>query len=257
MDLSIITVTYNATDLIAEQIRSVARAARGLEYEHIIVDNASTDETVGLIREQFPGVCIIENTVNRGFAVPNNQGVKVAKAPLVLFLNPDMKFLEEGSLTQWVRWMREHPDVGISGCKLVTENGEVNRNATPRRFPKMWEVAAIILKIPHLFPKSLDHYLYRDLDFRHEQNVDSVRGSATLMRRELIDSLGWAFDPRYFFWFEDVDVCREAKRLGWKVVCTPIVSCLDYVGQSFKKEKFFWKQKQFIRSAVKYFLKWR
>ena len=76
-------------------------------------------------------------------------------------------------------------------------------------------------------------------------------------RKEFIERLGHAFDERYFFWFEDVDLCREAKRLGWRVVYTPIISCVDFVGQSVKKKKFWWKQWQFTKSACQYFWKLR
>ena len=96
----------------------------------------------------------------------------------------------------------------------------------------------------------------KDFNPNLEQEVDSVRGSFMLVRRELIEKLGWGFDPRYFFWFEDVDLCREAKRLGFKVVYTPIISCVDYFGQSFKQRTSIWKQKVFSRSMLTYFQKW-
>jgi GT2 family glycosyltransferase len=98
--------------------------------------------------------------------------------------------------------------------------------------------------------------LFKDFKPDVEQEVDSVRGSFMLMRREVYEKLGWAFDPRYFIWFEDVDICREVKRLGFKVVHTPIISCVDYIGQSFKQRTTLWKQKQFTKSMLQYFQKW-
>lgn len=77
------------------------------------------------------------------------------------------------------------------------------------------------------------------------------------MRRELYEQLGRAFDPRYFIWFEDVDVCREARRLGLKVVYLPAVAGVDKVGRSFSQRGLVWKQWNFFKSAVKYFWKWR
>jgi len=71
-----------------------------------------------------------------------------------------------------------------------------------------------------------------------------------------VEKLGWGFDPRYFIWYEDVDTCREVKKLGYKVMYTPIISCVDYVGQSFKKRTTLWKQKEFTRSMLTYFKKW-
>ena len=86
--------------------------------------------------------------------------------------------------------------------------------------------------------------------------MDSVRGSFMLARREFIEKLNRAFDERFFIWFEDVDLCREAKQLGYKVIYNPVISCVDLVGQSFKKRSVFWKQWQFFRSMFKYFVKW-
>jgi len=113
-----------------------------------------------------------------------------------------------------------------------------------------------VFKLPHFFPSLLDTYHMKDMNSDVEQDVDSVRGSFMLVRRELLEKTGWAFDPRYFIWYEDVDLCREAKKYGYRVVYTPIISCVDYVGQSFKKRTTLWKQKQFTKSMLTYFKKW-
>lgn len=255
MDLSVITVTWNAKDQIAEQIRSVVSGCKNIKYELIISDNGSQDGTVELVREKFPEVGIIDNKKNLGFGAANNGGAGTSNGDYLLFLNPDMK-VEEGSLDKIVDWMKQHPDVGIASPKLVDQNGEFNWGAAPRRFPKVSEMLAMFLKLPHFLPRILDRYLMKDFDASKEQEVDSVRGSFMLMRRDLYEKLGWAFDPRYFIWWEDVDTCREAKRLGYKVMYTPVISCIDYVGQTFKKRKTWWKQKQFYKSMWKYFRKW-
>jgi len=255
MELSIITVTWNSEKKITEQIRSAIDACQGIMYEQIVIDNASTDQTVALIKKNLPNVRLIENKENAGFGAANNQGVKISRGEFVLFLNPDMR-LESGSLLKILQWMREKKDVGIVSCKLIDADGKFNWEAGPRRFPKVWEQVCLLLKLPHIFPSLLNNYLMKDFNPDLEQGVDSVRGSFMLVRRELIDKLGWGFDPRYFFWFEDVDLCREAKRLGFKVVYTPIISCVDYFGQSFKQRTSIWKQKVFSRSMLTYFQKW-
>lgn len=255
MDLSIVTVTWNNKDNIAKQLSSVIFGYKNASFEQIVVDNNSSDETVEIIRRDFAQVKLIENKENLGFGRANNKGVEISKGEFLLFLNPDMR-VEDGSLTKIVNWMRNNPDVGIASCKLVDENGKFNEEAKPRRFPKVWGQVALILKLPHLFPSILDKYLMKDFDENKEQEVDSVRGSFMLMRRALVEKLGWAFDPRYFIWFEDVDICREAKKNGFKVMYTPIISCVDYVGQSFKKRETLWKQKNFTKSMLQYFKKW-
>jgi len=255
MDLSIITVTWNSADKIAEQIRSVDLGIIGLNYEQIVIDNGSTDQTVLIIEEKFKKIKLIKNKQNKGFAAANNQGVKVSSGKYILFLNPDMK-VEENSLKKILDWMDENKDIGIAGCKLVDKNGNFNMDAAPRKFPKVWEMLSMILKIHHIFPNILNNYLMKGFNSNKEQEVDSVRGSFVLIRRELVDKLGWGFDPRYFIWFEDVDICREVKRLGYKIKYTPIITCIDHVGASFKKRGTLWKQKQFTKSMSQYFKKW-
>ncbi len=255
MDLSVITVTWNSKDLIGEQIRSVFAGCTDISCEEIIVDNCSTDGTVEFVKEQFPNVSVIANKENKGFGAANNQGLEKATGEYVLFLNPDMK-VAPGSLDTILEWMKSHEDVGIVSPKLVDEHGAFNRDASPRRFPKAWEQVALILKLPHIFPRLLDRYHMTDMDIDVEQDVDSVRAAFILVRREFLNKTGWAFDPRYFIWYEDVDICREAKRHGYRIVYTPVIQCVDYVGQSFKKRTTLWKQKQFTKSMLTYFKKW-
>lgn len=255
MDLSVITVTWNAKDNIFEQIRSVRSGCQSISFEQFIADNGSADGTPDEVEKAFPGIKVIRNSTNTGFSHANNQAAKSATGEFLLFLNPDMR-IEPGSLDIMVAWMRKHDDVGIVSCKLVDARGNVNTAALPRRWPGILDQIAIILKIPHIFPKVLSRYLYSGFDTEREQEVDSVRGSFMLMRRKIYEQLGWAFDPRYYIWFEDVDTCREAKRLGFKVTYTPIISCVDYVGQSFKKQNTLWKQIQFTKSMRQYFQKW-
>lgn len=255
MKLSVITVTWNNVDLIAKQIESVRSGVHNVELEQIIIDNGSTDATVQLIQKKYPEVVLIANQDNAGFAAANNQGFARASGDYLLFLNPDMQ-VQPGSLDVIVQWLQDHPDVGIVSPKLIDETGQVNWDATPRRFPRLWEQIALLLKLPHIFPRLLDAYHMKNFQFEVEQPVDSVRGSFMLMRKDVAKTLGFAFDPRYFFWYEDVDLCREVKRLGLQVMYTPLITCVDYVGQSFKKRDTLWKQKNFTRSMLTYYQKW-
>lgn len=255
MDLSVITVTWNAEKNIAEQIKSVFLGFKDIAVEEIVIDNGSRDETVNIITARFPQIKLIKNTENRGFGFANNQGAKIAQGDFLLFLNPDMR-VEPESLDKLMAWMKKRPEVGLASCKLVDASGKFNFEARPRRFPKVWEMLAMIFKIPHLIPQILDNYLMKDFNPEVEQEVPSVRGSFMLLRRAVYQKLGWAFDPCYYIWFEDVDVCREVWKLGFKVVYTPIISCVDYIGQSFKKRDTYWKQKNFTKSMLQYFQKW-
>lgn len=255
MDVSIITVTWNSERYIANQLQSAVLGCKNISFEQIVVDNNSSDDTVNIIRDNFPEVRLIPNSKNRGFSGANNQGFALSQGRYVLFLNADMS-IEPESLDRFVQWMDNHPKVGVSGPKLVHRDGSFNKDAAPRRFPTVFNQLAILLKLHHIFPSVLDNYLMKDFDANKEQLVDSVRGACMLVRRELLDTLGFAFDPRYFIWFDDVDLCREAKRHHFDVVYTPIIFATDFFGKSFQQRTSLWKQKQFTRSMVMYFKKW-
>lgn len=250
-----ITVTHNDKDQILGQIPTVISGANNISWEQWVVDNASSDDALKMIENIFSQVKIIRNEVNTGFGYANNQAALRSTGEFLLFLNPDMR-VELGSLDKLIVWMRAHPEVGIASCKLLDTNGKLNENAKPRRFPRLFDQVAILLKLPHLFPKMLGGYLYKNFNPDIEQEVDSVRGSFMLMRRTLYNKLGWAFDPRYYLWFEDVDTCRECVKNGMKVMYTPIISCVDFVGQSFQKKDLLWKQKVVTKSMLQYFQKW-
>ncbi len=259
-DLAIITVSWNISELIAEQMRSVVSGCKHTSWEYFLVDNGSTDNSVSIaqsVATEFPDASftILPQHKNLGFGAANNLALEKTDAEFVLFLNPDMRVLP-GTLDTIVAWMREHKEVGIVSPKLLDEHGAVNYDAMPRRFPKLWEQVGLILKAPHVFPQMLHGYLMKGFDVDKEQAVDSVRGSFMLMRREFLNKTGWAFDPRFFIWYEDVDICREAYRHGFTVMYTPAISCIDYVGQSFKKQDTLTKQKLFTASMLTYFQKW-
>lgn len=255
MDLSIITVTYNSKNEIRTLLDSAKEAAQNVSFEYFVVDNGSTDETAEIIKREYPGVHLIEMGHNSGFGAANNRAARETKGDFLLFLNPDMK-LERGSLDKIISWMKSRVDVGIASCKLVDEGGLFLEKAKPRRFPKLSDQLLLLLKLPHLFPKVLNSYLYSGFNPDVEQEVDSVRGSFMLMRRSLYENLGWAFDPRYFIWFEDVDICRECYKNGLKVVYTPVISCTDYLSRTFNKIPALWKQRKFTESMLRYFRKW-
>lgn len=254
MKLSVITVTWKNESSIGKQIESVQGGVVGLELEQIIVDNGSTDSTIEIIKK-YPQVKLIQNKENLGFGAANNQGYKIATGDYILFLNPDNE-IEAGSLDKVIDLMEKRLDIGLLSCKLIKQDGAFNEEAKPRRFPKLIDQLSLLLKVPHLFPKVLDKYLMKDFNPEIEQEVETVRGAFMLLRKKTLDKLGWGFDPRYFIWFEDIDLCREIKKMNLKVIYTPIITCVDLIGQSFVQRTNLWKQKNFTASMLKYFQKW-
>jgi len=253
MDLSIITVSWRVRDLARDNFSAIYKNTENIEFEVIAIDNDSRDGTVEMIAKEFPRVKLIANNYNAGFAKANNQGIGISQGRYVLLLNPDMRVLP-GMLERMVKWMDERRDVGLAGCHLIKENGETV--AQVRRYPGFSDQLAIVLKLPHIFPAILNSYLRKDFDYKKEGEVDSIRGSFFIIRREVIDKLG-GLDERYFLWFEEVDYCRQVKNAGWKVIYTPEVQCIDLVGKSFGLLKRGKSQDYFRDSMIKYFEKWQ
>ncbi|MDO8599554.1 MAG: glycosyltransferase family 2 protein [bacterium] len=264
-DLSIIIVSWNVRDRLRECLRSIfdTIAESSVQLEVFVVDNASKDQSVEMVRSEFPKVHCVANRENFGFARANNQGIEESRiknheswaSEFVLLLNPDMRVLP-GSLSGIVAFMRERRNarVGIAGCRLVDECGEVVPHV--RRFPRLLDQFVTLTKLSKLAPRLLNRYLIHDFDYSREARVDSVRGSFFCIRRKLIEQIG-ALDERFFIWFEEVDLCMRARQSGWQVAYTPLVTCVDYIGQSFKQVELYSKQRMFSRSMLTYFRKHR
>lgn len=255
--MSVITVTWNSQQYIEAQLRSVVRAGRGIAYEHIVVDNHSTDQALPWIRKNFPTVQVIANTTNRGFAAANNQGLAQATGEYILFLNPD-SVLSEQAIERLLAAFTLHPSALIVGPRFIDAEGKIVIEAQPRRFPTFSNQVAVLLGPRYAWTRrALADYRMHDADPLREALVDSVRGSCLMARRSFLDKLGFAFDPRYFIWFEDVDVCREAWEAGGEVWYVPTAVAEDAVGRSFARRSTWWKRQRFLRSALVYFWKWR
>ncbi len=253
MDLSIITVPWNVKALVRKNFKAIYEKTSNIEFEVISVDNDSKDGTTEMIRKEFPQVKAIFNDYNAGFAKANNQGIKISKGRYVLLLNPDME-VKSDTLETIVKWMDSHPEAGVAGCKLIKENGEIVPHV--RRYPGLLDQMAVILKIPHIFPQVLNHYMWNDFDYSKEQVVDSIRGSFFMIRSEVLDKLG-GLDERYFIWFEEVDFCRQVTEAGFKVMYTPVTECVDYIGKSFAQVPGGKLQNIFQSSMITYFKKWQ
>jgi GT2 family glycosyltransferase len=256
IDVSVITVTHQSYEFIADQILSVAMSSLRVRYEHIIVDNASNDGTVELIEKGYSSyVKLIKNKKNVGFAAANHQAFLMSKGRYLLFLNPDMR-IELSALDRMIPWMDANPDIGIAGGKLLDSEGCPHEALQPRRFPPFIISLAFFLNVQHFFPslKPLFHYI--PFDPEKERDVDSVRGAMMIVRKDILDKFDRSFDPRYFLLFEDLDLCRDVHVLGYRIVYTPMVSCIDLFHRSFLHHSRVWKHWQMSKSLWTYASKW-
>lgn len=259
-DVRIVIVSWNVEKLLERCLRSLPEACAGLDWDCVVVDNASKDGSVTVGKGNL-NVRIVANQDNRGFAKACNQGLAGADpstslragARYVLLLNPDTE-CPSGTLTALVREADARPKCGISGPRLEDGNGK--DQASVRRFPTVWSQAGIMLKLHHVVPRLFKRYFATDWPIDREGSVDQVMGSCFLIRREVIEAIG-GLDERYFIWFEEVDYCKQAKEHGWDVCYIPAVRITHHGGQSFGQVFSVQKQRYFNGSLVKYFEKWQ
>jgi hypothetical protein len=257
MDLSIIIVSWNVKDKLRDNLQALEKSAGDFSREIFVVDNNSTDGSAAMVRAEFPGVRLIVNDQNLGFAVANNQAIKLATGEFILLLNPDMK-VEADTLAKMLAWTKSNPQATVSGCRLVNKQGEIIKQV--RRFPKFFDQLMVVLKVPHILPGVLNKYLVKDFNYEQAARVDSIRGAFFLINRAAWKKISQTetplLDERYFIWFEEVDFCRQVYKLGGEVWYTPAARALDYVGQSFKQVGVGQTQQYFSDSMLKYFEKW-
>jgi len=253
MDLSIIIVNWKVKDLLENCLRSIFEQTKNISFEVFVVDNASGDGSVEMVREKFPQVDLTASAENLGFAKGNNLAIKKARGRYVLLLNPDTEILDN-ALEKMVRFMDTHHGCGIAGCKLL--NPDLSLQPSVRAFPDLASQLFILLKIHHLLPhsKTMYKYLVQNFDYEQAQEVDQVMGAFMVIRREVIDKIGM-LDENFWIWFEEVDFCKRAKEAGFKIFYTPETKIIHHFGQSFKQVMNVQKQKVFNRSLSYYFKK--
>lgn len=252
VDISIVIVTWNVRELLRANLTRLLALPSKYTFEIFVIDNHSHDGTAYMVRQEFTSVHLITNNWDAGFAGPNNQALRLARGKVVILLNPDM-LVEDGALDAAYEKLLAEPSIGVLGIKLLDKAGQPI--ASVRRYPDFWSQLVIILKLGYLFPKLLDHYLYKDFDYSISQDVDQVRGSFFAFRRELLDTVGY-LDAGYHIWFEEVDYCLRAKQHGLRVHYLADVTARDYVGKGVAQMKHLEKQKIFTASMIRYFKKW-
>lgn len=249
-DLSIVIVNWNTRDLLAQCIESIYDTVSDLDFETIVVDNASTDGSVEMVRRDFPQVQIIANAENVGFVRANNQAIARCQGRYVLLLNSDTQALP-GSLDKTVQFMDEHPNAGIVGVRLLNPNGTFQASYTP--FPTLWR--------EFLMLSGLGRWLIRPTFPSYGPQVEKgpqrikgyVEGAYLAARRGAVDQVG-GLDERIFMYAEDVDWCYQFHQGGWEVWYLPQAPIIHYGGQSSKKRRKR-GEAELYRSRVYFFYK--
>ena len=206
-DLSIIIVNYNDQRFLKDCLSSVYNETPHIKFEIIFVDNNSSDNSVALVRQEFPKVKIIQNKENLGFCKANNQGLKIFQGRHALLLNTDT-IVKSRALEKMVGFMDANPNVGVCGPRLLNPDGTPQHQGGlfNRRF---W-----------LSKKSI--------------KVDYMLGACLMVRREIVNKVG-GLDENFFFSNDDLDWCRRITKAGWGVYFLPQAEVIHYGGFTTKR----------------------
>ncbi|MFN2286093.1 MAG: glycosyltransferase family 2 protein [Anaerolineae bacterium] len=228
--LSVIIVNWNVRDLLQRALTSVyASWDNRMGLEVIVVDNASHDDSVAMLRTTFPDVQVIANTENRGFTGGNNQGLAAATGEYLLLLNPDTEIIAD-ALPRMVDYIRAHPDVGMVGPQLLNPDGSVQ--SSRRHFPSLPVLFLESTWLEKLTPrKLLRHYYAQAQPDDAIQDVDWITGAAMLARREAFAQVG-GMDEGFFMYSEELDWCRRIRDTGWRIVYFPEARIVHHEGKS-------------------------
>ncbi len=236
-DLSIIILNYNVKELLLNSLDSIFKnKGKDDKWQIIMVDNASQDGSVEAVREKYPKVELITNKENLGFSAGNNVGVKVAKAPVILFLNPDTVIIND-AIQKSYQYLMSDPDIGALTCRVQLPDGKLDYSCH-RGFPTPWNAFTYFSGLSKLFPHSpiFSGYTATYLDLNRTHEIDSLTGAFLMVRKIAGDQINW-WDTAYFWNGEDIEFCFNLKEKGWRIWFYPFVKIIHYKGSSAKQSK--------------------
>jgi GT2 family glycosyltransferase len=240
IDLVVVIVSWNVSELLEKCLASVDVASAGLKVHVVVVDNASSDNSVKMVRERFPDVELIQSAENLGFARANNLALRSyhKRARFILLLNPDT-IVAPDVFRVMLSFMEKHPETGIAGCKVVKPDGTLDWPCK-RSFITPEVLFYKALGLDRLFPNSprFGKYQMTYLADNQVSEADSVVGAFMLIRaQDCMGQIGF-LDESIFMYGEDLDYCYRAKDLGWKVFYVPTSSIVHYKGRSSGKQSY-------------------
>lgn len=241
--LSIVIVSYNVRELLEACLASIPEG--GVEHPEIwVVDNASTDDSVAMVRERFPMVRLIANGTNEGFPKANNQAIRLCSGRYVLLLNPDT-VTKANSFQKLITYLDNHPGVGLAGPKLLNPDGTHQYSVMP--FIRPVEIVLETFFLHTWYRRRRDH---RRMAVQQPVRVEALSGAAIMVRRGVFDRIGLLDEA--LFWTEDMEFCYRAHESGIGIAYVPMAEIVHHVGASGKKNQRVMVSNQ-ILSKVRYF----
>lgn len=228
MNLSIVIVNYKTPQLTINCINSIYKSESELSYEIIVVDNNSQDDSLKLIRKNFPKVKIIENEINEGFGRANNLGIKIAEGEYVFFLNSDV-VLKKNTLQKCLEKIKSQSNIGVLSCKLLNEDQSVQR-------------------VKFYFAGSFKYYLKQNLIIDKlfsfpKKELKAVIGAFMIIPKNVLDQVK-GFDPDFFMYSEELELCDRIRKLGYKIKYYDEVCAVHLHGGSTTNNKWSLLQKE-------------
>lgn len=234
LDLAVIIVTWNVRDLAVQALTSLYNdlATSGLTYRVVIVDSASSDDTVAVIQAQFPQVELLASQDNLGFGRANNAGMRhVGSSPRAVYLlNPDT-ITQPGATRKLFDALFAAPDIGLTGAQLAYEDGSFQHGAFA--FPGLRQLWVEFFPAPGRFIEGQFNGRYPRALYAAEKpfEVDFTLGATMMLRQEAILQVGM-FDEDFFMYAEEVDLAWRIKKAGWRVLCVPQARVTHLAGKS-------------------------
>ncbi len=234
MKLSVIIVNYNVRHFLEQAVSSALRALKNIQGEVIVVDNASVDDSVQMIRNNFPQVKVICQLENVGFAKANNLGLRLAAGEYILYLNPDT-IVEEMCFEKCISRMDSHPEIGALGVPMLDGSGNYLPESK-RGFPNLWNSFCKMAGLGRLFPSSrwFNGYYLGHLSYKESHYVDVLSGAFFFTRRALMEKIG-GFDESYFMYGEDIDLSYRIQKQGYKNFYFTDTRIIHFKGESTSK----------------------
>lgn len=228
VDVSIVIVNWNTRDLLRACLRSVFNHVAPLEFEVFVVDNASTDGSVDMVRFEFPAVTLLQNGDNVGFARANNRALRKAGGRYLVLLNSDAEVLP-GTVASCLGFMENAPDVAVTGVELRNPDGSIQVGYF--KLAVSWSQVIETL----LHPKA--YYAWWSENYQRNpaaREVDWVSGSFMVVRSEAVEKVG-LLDERFFIFGEETEWCTRFRKAGWRVYYISDVYVIHHHHQSTKQ----------------------
>ena len=253
-DLSICIPTHQAKPLLRDCLQSIYANTHQVSFEIIVVDNASQDGTMEMLRDEFPGVRAIVNDFNAGFAKPINQALEVSQGRYALLLNNDT-IVRLDALDRLAAFADARPEIGICTPKVLNRDGTLQKQCR-RGLATPWELFCYFSGLAARWPNDprFAGYLMTYVAENETHPVAAVSGSCMLIRRAVLAQIG-LFDERFFAYQEDTDFCYRAGQAGWQVYYYPHAQIVHYGGQGGSRAQPYRSIWEWHRSYFLYYRK--